>query len=116
MQPDGPVNNCQSCLQDFEYCSQAQAQCRNYNRFSTNGIGMHLGEMWGSRIIWIDCIARYKRVSLSGRIIYRIADLFMVQWPELAEKYSKAVYCGRYYDLLDARLLSSILQSIRQSR
>jgi len=31
---------------------------------------------------------------LSGRMVRYIADLFLVQWPELAKKYKNVEYCG----------------------
>jgi len=33
-------------------------------------------------------------VSLSGRMVRYIADLFLVQWPDLAEPYSDIEYVG----------------------
>ena len=38
-----------------------------------------------------------KELSLSGKIIYPFADLFLVQWKELSKKYKKAVYGGSVY-------------------
>jgi uncharacterized protein YqjF (DUF2071 family) len=32
---------------------------------------------------------------MTGRIMYRWADLFFVQWPQLAETLPRAVYAGR---------------------
>lgn len=51
-------------------------------------IACFLGKLFGARIVWIDSITNVERVSLSGRMVRHIADLFLVQWPELAEKYS----------------------------
>ncbi|HUV41733.1 MAG TPA: PssD/Cps14F family polysaccharide biosynthesis glycosyltransferase [Sedimentisphaerales bacterium] len=48
-----------------------------------------LGYVTGAKIVWIDSIANVNALSLSGRIIRYIADVFIVQWPELAEKYRK---------------------------
>jgi UDP-N-acetylglucosamine:LPS N-acetylglucosamine transferase len=53
-----------------------------------------LGRLWGARIVWLDSITNVKRVSLSGRLVRPFADLFLVQWPELAEKYRGAEYVG----------------------
>ncbi|KAJ3433892.1 glycosyl transferase-related [Anaeramoeba flamelloides] len=46
-------------------------------------------------IIYIESIARVKHLSLSGRILYPIADRFIVQWESLASKYKKVEYIGR---------------------
>lgn len=53
-----------------------------------------LGKLTGARVIWIDSITNVDRISLSGRMVRRIADLFLVQWPELAIRYNKVEYVG----------------------
>jgi UDP-N-acetylglucosamine:LPS N-acetylglucosamine transferase len=53
-----------------------------------------LGWLSGAKIIWLDSITNVERISLSGRLVRPIADLFLVQWPELAEKYSNVEYVG----------------------
>jgi UDP-N-acetylglucosamine:LPS N-acetylglucosamine transferase len=52
------------------------------------------GKIMGARIIWMDSITNIERLSLSGRIIRFMADLFLVQWPELAAKYKNVEYAG----------------------
>ena len=39
----------------------------------------------GARTIWVDSIANADELSLSGRRAGRYADLWLTQWPELAE-------------------------------
>jgi hypothetical protein len=51
-------------------------------------------KLMGTKIVWIDSIANIERFSLSGRVIRPFADLFLTQWPELAEKYSNVEYAG----------------------
>lgn len=53
-----------------------------------------LGKMLGARVIWIDSITNVERISLSGRMIRYIADLFLVQWPELAGRYKRVEFVG----------------------
>ncbi len=53
-----------------------------------------LSKVLGAKIVWIDSITNVYRLSLSGRLVRYIADLFLVQWPELAEKYPKVEYVG----------------------
>ena len=53
-----------------------------------------LCKLRGAKIIWIDSITNVKKVSLSGRMVHFFADLFLVQWPELAEQYKNAEYVG----------------------
>ncbi|OHB73628.1 MAG: hypothetical protein A2Z25_11755 [Planctomycetes bacterium RBG_16_55_9] len=53
-----------------------------------------LCKMLGAKIVWIDSITNVERMSLSGRMVRRIADLCLVQWPELAQKYKNAEFVG----------------------
>ena len=39
----------------------------------------------GSRTVWLDSIANADEWSLSGKRARRLADLWLTQWPELAE-------------------------------
>ncbi len=48
-----------------------------------------------TRLIYLECSAQVYHRSLTGRWIYPIADLFLVQWePLLGEYGSKAKYVG----------------------
>lgn len=53
------------------------------------------GIKWSS-IFYVESIARVKRLSLSGLLLYklRIADQIYVQWPQLQKKYPRAIYVG----------------------
>lgn len=53
-----------------------------------------LGKMLGAKVIWIDSITNVEQISLSGRMVHYIADLFLVQWPELAVRYKKVEFLG----------------------
>ena len=53
-----------------------------------------LGKLMGARVVWVDSITNVERLSLSGRMVRWIADLFLVQWPELARKYRGTEYVG----------------------
>ncbi|OVA02483.1 Oligosaccharide biosynthesis protein Alg14-like [Macleaya cordata] len=54
-----------------------------------------LGVRWSS-IFYVESIARVRRLSLSGLLLYklRIADLIFVQWPQLQRKYPRTNYVG----------------------
>ncbi len=54
-----------------------------------------LGKLLRVRIIFVETGSRVKTLSLTGRIMYRWADLFFVQWPQLQEKLPRAIYAGR---------------------
>ena len=46
-------------------------------------------------IIYVESIARVQTLSLSGKIMIRFADHFLVQWPSLAALHPRAKYIGR---------------------
>lgn len=43
------------------------------------------GHLLGARTVWIDSLANVERLSLSGRLAGRYADLCLTQWPHLAK-------------------------------
>ncbi|NBB63334.1 glucuronosyltransferase [Pseudomonas sp. ODNR1LW] len=47
-------------------------------------LGILVGKTMGVKSIWIDSIANSERLSLSGRLAGRVADLWITQWPHLA--------------------------------
>lgn len=52
--------------------------------------------LFRTRLIYLETLTRVKNLSLTGRVLYPIVDLFLVQWPELLKKVGpKAVYGGR---------------------
>lgn len=46
---------------------------------------VRLGRLFGARTVWLDSIANAEELSLSGRRIGPHADLWLTQWPHLAE-------------------------------
>lgn len=53
-----------------------------------------IGKIRGAKIIYIESFARVYEQSLSGKLVYPIADLFLVQWESLLKVYPKATYVG----------------------
>lgn len=56
-----------------------------------------LGKIFGSKIIYIETYANTNKKTATGRLIYPIADLFIVQWEEMLKVYPKAKYGGSIY-------------------
>ena len=48
----------------------------------------------GVRFVFIESISRSKELSLSGKLVYPLADEFYVQWSALSTKYPKAIFKG----------------------
>lgn len=50
---------------------------------------------FGSKIIFIESFSRIYEPSSTGKLLYKHADLFIVQWPKALKKYGKkAIYGG----------------------
>jgi UDP-N-acetylglucosamine:LPS N-acetylglucosamine transferase len=54
-----------------------------------------LGKLLGMRIIFVETGSHITFSSLTGRIMYRWADLYFVQWPQLKKGLPRAIYAGR---------------------
>ena len=46
---------------------------------------MRFGRLMGARTIWLDSIANVEELSMSGRRIGHYVDLWLTQWPHLAQ-------------------------------
>ena len=45
---------------------------------------LRFGKLFGARTIWVDSLANVDRLSKSGLLAGKYADLWLTQWPELA--------------------------------
>ena len=50
-----------------------------------------IGKIFKKKIVYIETYANITRKSLSGKILYPISDLFIVQWKEMKKLYPKAI-------------------------
>lgn len=51
--------------------------------------------LFRTKLIYMECSAQVYAPSLTGRLVYPIADLFLVQWESLLSRYGpKAKYVG----------------------
>ncbi len=56
-----------------------------------------LAKLFGKKLIYIESFARVYDGSKTGKLLYKYADLFIVQWESLKEVYPKAIYGGSIY-------------------
>ena len=54
-------------------------------------------KLLGKKVVFIESFARVHDTSLTGRIVYKFADLFIVQWESLLKCYPDAVYAGSIF-------------------
>ncbi len=56
-----------------------------------------LGALFGKKIIYIETFANSETKTVTGKIVYKFADLFIVQWESMLELYPNAKYGGWIY-------------------
>lgn len=53
-----------------------------------------IGKIFKTKIIYIETMANCNTKTITGKLLYHIADLFIVQWESMLELYPNAVYGG----------------------
>ena len=56
-----------------------------------------LAHLFGSKIIYIETFANVYTKTITGKLVYHMADLFVVQWESMLKLYPKAKYGGCIY-------------------
>ena len=56
-----------------------------------------IAKLFGSKVVYIETLANSRTKTATGRILYHIADLFIVQWEEMLKLYPKAKFGGWIY-------------------
>lgn len=54
----------------------------------------YIGKFFKRKIIYIETFANMTTKTMSGKLVYPIADLFIVQWESMLNLYPKAIYKG----------------------
>lgn len=53
-----------------------------------------IGKIFGAKIIFIETFANLNTKTITGSIVYKFADLFIVQWKSMLKLYPKAKFGG----------------------
>ena len=53
-----------------------------------------IGHIFGSKVMFIETFANSSSASRTGNLVYKFADLFIVQWESMLKVYPKATYGG----------------------
>ncbi|MBI1694381.1 polysaccharide biosynthesis protein [Lactobacillus crispatus] len=53
-----------------------------------------IAKLFHKKVIYIESFARIYKPSLTGKIMYKFADVFIVQWKELLKYFPRAKYFG----------------------
>lgn len=53
-----------------------------------------VGKLLRRRLVYVESVTRIETLSLSGRLVYPLADRFFVQWPQAARHRRRAEHAG----------------------
>lgn len=56
-----------------------------------------LGQIFNKKLIYIESFAKSDSPTLTGKFIYKFADLFIVQWESMRKYYPEAIMLGSIY-------------------
>ena len=57
----------------------------------------YLGKLFGAKLIYIEVFDRIDKPTLTGKLVYPIADRFVVQWEKMRQVYPKAINLGSIF-------------------
>lgn len=57
----------------------------------------YLGKLMGAKCVYIEVFDRIDHPTISGKMVYPIADTFIVQWEEMKKVYPKAINLGSIF-------------------
>jgi UDP-N-acetylglucosamine transferase subunit ALG13 len=65
---------------------------------------LYFAKLIGCRVAFIETYTRINQPTVTGRLIYPMADLFLVFWPELLSRYGrKARFWGSLFNIVETR-------------
>lgn len=56
-----------------------------------------IGKLTRRKLIFIESFAKVNSPTLTGKLLYKFADQFYVQWEQMKEHYPKAIFEGGIY-------------------
>lgn len=56
-----------------------------------------LGKLMGAKVVYLESFAKVSTPNKAGRLVYRFADRFYVQWEPMLRHYPNAIYKGGVY-------------------
>lgn len=56
-----------------------------------------IAKIAGKKLIYIESFAKITSPTLSGKLLYRFADQFYVQWEQMLQIYPRAIFLGGIY-------------------
>lgn len=57
----------------------------------------YIGKLFGAKLVFVEIFDRIDKGTLTGKMVYPIADKFIVQWEEQKQVYKKAINLGSIF-------------------
>ena len=57
----------------------------------------YIGKVFGAKTVYIEVFDRIDAPTVSGKVCYKVADRFIVEWEEMKEVYPKAINLGSIF-------------------
>lgn len=57
----------------------------------------YIAHFFHKKVVWIETFANVNTPTKAGRLVYRIADKFIIQWPNLKKFYPNGEYWGAIF-------------------
>lgn len=57
----------------------------------------YLGKMFGAKTIYIEVFDRIDKPTITGKMVYPVTDMFIVEWEEMKQVYPKAINLGSIF-------------------
>lgn len=54
----------------------------------------YIGKIFGAKTIFIEVFDRIDKPTITGKLVYPVTDIFIVQWEEMKKVYPKAINLG----------------------
>lgn len=58
----------------------------------------YIGKLMGAKVVYIEVFDRYNKPTLTGKLVYPIADKFIVQWEEEKKSIPKQLIWGVFFE------------------
>lgn len=86
-----------NCFMSFIYYIKIRPEFIVTTGAHTAGPICCIGKIFGSKIVYIETFANMETKTITGKLIYNFADLFIVQWENMLKLYPKATFGGWIY-------------------
>lgn len=57
----------------------------------------YIGKLFGAKLVYIEIFDRIDKSTMTGRLVYPIADRFIVEWEEMKKIYPRAINLGSIF-------------------